>query len=35
PDTFMTHVAMQEALAGVTANWLEPVSDGDYGQPTA
>lgn len=30
PDTAMTHIAIQEALDGVAANWLEPVADGDY-----
>jgi quercetin dioxygenase-like cupin family protein len=28
--TAMTHVAIVEALDGVTAVWLEPVSDADY-----
>lgn len=30
PDTRMTHLAIQEALDGKTADWLEPVSDADY-----
>lgn len=28
--TAMAHIAMQEALDGVTADWLEPVSDEQY-----
>ena len=32
PDAFMTHVAIQESQDGVTANWLEPVADADYGR---
>lgn len=32
-DTAMTHIAIQEAEAGVTADWLEPVSDEDYSRP--
>ncbi|MRX49144.1 cupin domain-containing protein [Paracoccus sp. S-4012] len=31
PDVEMTHIALQEALDGVTADWLEKVSDADYG----
>ncbi|WP_299548416.1 cupin domain-containing protein [uncultured Tateyamaria sp.] len=31
PDTAMTHIAMQEALDGSAATWLEQVSDADYG----
>ncbi|RWM04714.1 cupin domain-containing protein [Mesorhizobium sp.] len=31
PKTTMTHVAMQEALDGVHADWLEQVSDEQYG----
>jgi quercetin dioxygenase-like cupin family protein len=31
PDNSMTHIAMQEALDGKTADWMEPVADGDYG----
>jgi len=30
PDTMMTHIAMQEALDGQSADWLEHVSDDDY-----
>lgn len=29
--TAMTHIAIQEALDGKTADWLEPVSDEQYG----
>ncbi len=28
--TAMTHIAIQEALDGKTADWLEPVSDAQY-----
>ncbi len=35
PDTIMRHVAMQEAEDGVSAVWLEPVSDADYRQQGA
>jgi len=28
--TVMTHIAVQEALEGKTADWLEPVSDAQY-----
>ncbi|MCR8726590.1 (R)-mandelonitrile lyase [Frigidibacter sp. ROC022] len=31
PDCAMVHLAIQEALDGETADWLEPVSDSDYG----
>lgn len=31
PDSAMTHIAMQEAQDGRVADWLEPVSDADYG----
>ncbi len=31
PTTAMTHIAMQEALDGKTADWLEKVSDEQYG----
>jgi quercetin dioxygenase-like cupin family protein len=31
PNTAMSHIAMQEALDGVTADWLEKVSDEQYG----
>lgn len=30
PDTVMVHLAIQEKLDGVTADWLEPVSDAEY-----
>ncbi|MEM9552372.1 MAG: cupin domain-containing protein [Pseudomonadota bacterium] len=30
PDNSMTHIAMQEALDGSAANWLELVTDADY-----
>jgi len=30
PTTAMTHIAIQEALDGETATWLEPVSDQQY-----
>ena len=30
PNTAMSHIAMQEALDGVTAEWLDKVSDDDY-----
>lgn len=30
PTTAMTHIAIQEALDGTTADWLEHVSDGQY-----
>lgn len=30
PETAMTHLAMQEALDGVSADWLEHVTDEDY-----
>jgi quercetin dioxygenase-like cupin family protein len=30
--TGMTHIAMSEALDGKTVEWLEQVSDADYGQ---
>lgn len=33
PDTGMTHIAMQEALDGSVANWLEHVSEKDYSAP--
>jgi hypothetical protein len=26
----MTHLAMQEALDGQTADWMEPVTDAEY-----
>ena len=31
PDTGMVHLALQEAIDGSAADWLEPVSDADYG----
>lgn len=31
PATAMSHIAVQEALDGVTADWLEKVSDEQYG----
>ncbi len=31
PDCAMTHIALQEALEGTTADWLEPVTDAQYG----
>jgi len=31
PDTAMVHLAMQEAQDGVTANWMEKVTDAQYG----
>lgn len=31
PTTGMTHLAIQEALDGNTANWMEPVTDAEYG----
>ena len=31
PETAMCHLAIQEADGEVTADWLEPVSDADYG----
>jgi quercetin dioxygenase-like cupin family protein len=33
PDTAMSHLAMQEAQDGRTADWMEKVSDEDYGGP--
>ena len=30
PTTFMTHIAMQEALNGSPVEWLEKVSDTQY-----
>ncbi len=36
PDQEMCHIAVQERdEAGSTANWLEPVSDADYGAAIA
>ena len=31
PTTAMTHIAVQESLDGKTVDWLEHVSDADYG----
>lgn len=31
PDVAMSHLAIQEALDGETADWAEPVSEADYG----
>ena len=31
PDTAMTHIAIQESLDGKVVDWLEKVSDGEYG----
>jgi quercetin dioxygenase-like cupin family protein len=31
PDAAMTHIAIQEQLDGKTADWLELVSDAQYG----
>ena len=31
PQTAMCHIAIQEALDGSHIEWLEPVSDADYG----
>lgn len=31
PDTAMCHLAIHEVLDGVAVQWLEPVSDEDYG----
>lgn len=33
PDVGMSHLAIQEALDGVSADWAEPVSDTDYAGP--
>jgi quercetin dioxygenase-like cupin family protein len=30
PTTGMTHLAMQEALDGKSADWMEPVTDAEY-----
>lgn len=32
PTTGMTHIAIQERLDGKTADWMEPVSDEQYGE---
>ncbi|HUG11218.1 MAG TPA: cupin domain-containing protein [Opitutaceae bacterium] len=31
PDSAMTHIAIQEALDGTTVEWLEQVTDAQYG----
>jgi quercetin dioxygenase-like cupin family protein len=31
PTTAMTHIAIHEALDGKTVDWMEPVTDADYG----
>ena len=31
PSVAMVHLAIQEALDGTSVDWLEPVSDADYG----
>ncbi len=33
PTTGMVHIAMQEALDGKTADWMEKVTDEQYGKP--
>jgi quercetin dioxygenase-like cupin family protein len=33
PTTGMTHIAMQEALDGKTADWMEKVTDEQYAKP--
>jgi len=30
PETSMVHLAIQEAVEGSAADWLEPVADGDF-----
>ena len=30
PTTAMTHIAIQEALDGISVDWLEQVTDADY-----
>ena len=35
PTTGMTHIAVQEELNGRTVNWMEHVSDAEYGTGTA
>ena len=32
PSTAMTHIAIQESLEGQAVEWLEHVSDGEYGR---
>jgi quercetin dioxygenase-like cupin family protein len=34
PATAMTHVAVQESLNGKAVEWMEQVSDEEYGRPT-
>jgi quercetin dioxygenase-like cupin family protein len=34
PTTAMTHIAIQEALDGKAVEWMEQVSDEQYGRPT-
>ena len=31
PDTAMSHIAIQESVDGTTVDWLDPVTDADYG----
>ena len=33
PDQSMSHIAIQEAHEGKTADWMEPVGDDQYGAP--
>jgi quercetin dioxygenase-like cupin family protein len=33
PKTAMVHIAMQEALDGVSVEWMEHVTDEQYGKP--
>ena len=33
PDTMMAHIAMQESKDGKFVEWMEHVSDADYGKP--
>ena len=33
PSTAMAHIAIEEALEGQAVEWLEHVSDGEYGRP--
>jgi quercetin dioxygenase-like cupin family protein len=35
PASAMVHIAMQEALNGVHAEWMEHVTDAQYGEPVA
>jgi 4-carboxymuconolactone decarboxylase len=35
PDSAMTHIAITEVQDGKTVDWLEPVSDAEYGLPPA